>query len=196
MSAYIYCIINHITNQRYIGKTEHSVQTRFQRHKSNALRGDDTYLYRSMRKYGVDNFSIDLVETTTEDLVNLREVYYIQSLLPEFNMTTGGDGGSTTHSRMWVNNGVENKYILKEDKIPEGFTKGRLCKFNDPLFQSEMGKRAHSKIDFTKRNVGNKWNNKSVVINGVEYESRKQAMQQLNITKHFLYKILNASNTN
>ena len=196
MSAYIYCIINHITNQRYIGKTEHSVQTRFQRHKSNALRGDDTYLYRSMRKYGVDNFSIDLVETTTEDLVNLREVYYIQSLLPEFNMTTGGDGGSTTHSRMWVNNGVENKYILKEDKIPEGFTKGRLCKFNDPLFQSEMGKRAHSKIDFTKRNVGNKWNNKSVVINGVEYESRKQAMQQLNITKHLLYKILNASNTN
>lgn len=196
MSAYIYCIINHITNQRYIGKTEHSVQTRFQRHKSNALRGDDTYLYRSMRKYGVDNFSIDLVETTTEDLVNLREVYYIQSLLPEFNMTTGGDGGSTTHSRMWVNNGVENKYILKEDKIPEGFTKGRLCKFNDPIFQSKMGKRAQSKIDFTKRNVGNKWNNKSVVINGVEYESRKHAMQQLNITKHLLYKILNASNTN
>lgn len=26
MSAYIYCITNHITNQRYIGKTEISVE--------------------------------------------------------------------------------------------------------------------------------------------------------------------------
>ena len=30
--------------------------------------------------------------------------------------------------------------------------KGRVCKFNDPEFQSEMGKRVQSKIDFAKRN--------------------------------------------
>jgi group I intron endonuclease len=191
MSTCIYQIKNHITDQCYIGKTEQSVQTRFKRHLSNAARGDETYLYRSIRKYGKDNFSVEILEITTKELLDSKEIYYIESLKPEFNMTTGGDGGSTTHTRMWINDGIQNKYILKEDKIPEGFIKGRLCKFNDPHFQSEMGKRAQSKIDFTKRNIGNKWNNKPVVINGVEYESRKHAMEQLNIAKHQLYKILN-----
>lgn len=191
MSTCIYQIKNHITDQCYIGKTEQSVQTRFKRHLSNAARGDETYFYRSIRKYGKDNFSVQILEITTKELLDSKEIYYIKSLKPEFNMTTGGDGGSTTHTRMWVNDGVQNKYIFKEDKIPEGFVKGRLCKFNDPQFQSNMSKRAQSKIDFTKRNIGNKWNNKPVVINGVEYVSRKHAMEQLNITKHQLYKILN-----
>ena len=191
MSSCIYQIKNHITDQCYIGKTEQSVQIRFKRHLSNAARGDETYLYRSIRKYGKDNFSIEILEITTKELLDSREIYYIESLKPEFNMTIGGEGGSTTHTRMWINDGVQNKYILKEDKIPEGFVKGRLCKFNDPKFQSTMGKRAQSKIDFTKRTTGNKWNNKPVVINGVEYESRKHAMEQLNIAKYQLYKILN-----
>lgn len=146
MSAYIYCITNHITNQCYIGKTELSVEKRFQRHKSNASRGDDTYLYRSMRKYGIDNFSISIIEETSKHLLSEKEIYYIKQISPELNMTTGGDGGSTTHTKMWINNGIINKYILKENNIPEGFVKGRLCKFNDPQFQREMSKRAHNKM--------------------------------------------------
>lgn len=146
MSTCIYQIKNHITHQCYIGKTEHSVQARFKRHLSNAACGDETYLYRSIRKYGKDNFSVQILEVTTKELLDSKEIYYIQSLKPEFNMTIGGDGGSTTHTRMWINDGIQNKYILKEDKIPEGFIKGRLCKFNDQKFQSEMAKRAHNKM--------------------------------------------------
>ena len=146
MSTCIYQIKNHITDQCYIGKTEHSVQARFKRHLSNAARGDETYLYRSIRKYGKDNFSVQILEVTTKELLDSKEIYYIESLKPEFNMTTGGEGGSTTHTRMWINDGIQNKYILKEDKIPEGFIKGRLCKFNDPKFQQAMSKRSHNKM--------------------------------------------------
>lgn len=151
MSAYIYRITNHITNQSYIGKTEHSVQTRFNRHKTNALRGDDTYLYRSMRKYGIENFSVSIVEETTPEIVDDREIFYIHEYNPEFNMTSGGDGGSTTHNRIWINDGIINKYILSTDIIPEGFSRGRLCKFNDSNFQKEMAYRAQSKIDTVAR---------------------------------------------
>lgn len=151
MSAYIYCITNHITNQRYIGKTEISVQKRFQRHKSNATAGGETHLYRSMRKHGVENFSIVVLEDTTKELINIRESYHIQTTNPELNMTVGGDGGSTTHTKMWITDGSINRYISEYDVIPEGFTRGRICKFNDPVFQSQMGKRAQKNIDLYKR---------------------------------------------
>lgn len=153
MSAYIYCITNHITNERYIGKTENSVQKRFQRHKSNAAAGSETHLHRSMRKYGFDNFSVVILEETSKEIINIRESYYIQTTKPELNMTTGGDGGSTTHIKMWITDGYINRYISKEDTIPEGFTRGRTCKFTDPVFQSQMGKRAQKNIDLYKRGL-------------------------------------------
>jgi len=106
-----------------------------------------------MRKYGVDNFSVHLVEETTKDLLNSLETHYIKTTRPELNMTSGGEGGSTTHNKMWVTNGIINKYILKTDEIPEGYFRGRVCKFNDPEFQSEMGKRAHKNVDLSERGL-------------------------------------------
>lgn len=194
--AYVYLITNNITNQRYIGKTERSIETRFKKHKSNAIRNKDTLLYRSMRKYGIDNFSIIILEETTKETVSEREIYFINRDSPELNMTNGGDGGSTTHNRIWINNGFENKYIRNDDIIPESFVRGRICKFNDSEFQREMGKRAQFKIDFSKRNVGNTWNNKPVIIDGVEYISRKRAMEQLNITKYHLRRIIDERSNN
>lgn len=98
-----------------------------------------------MRDYGVDNFSVSLIEETTNDLVNTREIYYIDKLKPALNMTAGGDGGSTTHNYMWIHNGTENNYVLKSSSIPDGWVRGRLCKFNDPDFQREMSKRSDVK---------------------------------------------------
>jgi group I intron endonuclease len=196
MSTFIYKIKNHITNQCYIGKTTNTVQKRFNRHLSNAARGDETYLYRSIRKYGKENFSVEILEETSKDLLDSKEIYYINLLKPEFNMTLGGEGGSTTHNRIWVNNGIENKYILKEDNIPDGFVKGRICKFNDVEFQREMSSRGKSKINYLKVKqslLDNKVNCKPIIIDNVEYYSRKYAIQQLNITKHQLYKIINAN---
>jgi hypothetical protein len=99
-----------------------------------------------MRKYGVENFTVNLLEETSEELLSSLEIHYINLLKPSYNMAKGGEGGSTTHLRMWINNGTQNKYILKEDTIPTGYVKGRLCKFNDPEFQQSMSKRAHNKM--------------------------------------------------
>lgn len=187
MSAYIYRITNHITSQCYIGKTTNTIEKRFARHISNALRGDETYLYRSMRKYGVENFSVDIVEETNAQELNEREIFYIQEISPELNMTVGGEGGSTTHNRIWINDGVTNKYILKADDIPEGYVKGRICKFNDPEFQKSMAKRASLKMtkeDFMKRGEAISKSKKGKTHIGVPHsQETKRKLSEISINR-------------
>ena len=53
-------------------------------------------LHRAMNKYGVDNFSFEIIDEVENDLLNQKEKEYIQqynSLVPNgYNLTTGGDG--------------------------------------------------------------------------------------------------------
>ena len=93
---FIYKITNTINNKTYVGKTTKSIQERFRKHQQSAKYGN-TYLYRAMVKYGVDNFKIEIVEECEGDL-NDRERHWIAELRPEYNMTGGGDGGDTSSS--------------------------------------------------------------------------------------------------
>jgi group I intron endonuclease len=95
MSSIIYRITNVVNSKFYIGKTSKTVGERFQRHCYNH-QNQNTYLYKAMRKYGVDNFIIEILEET--DSPNEREIYWIETLQPHYNMTIGGDGGDTSQS--------------------------------------------------------------------------------------------------
>lgn len=93
--AYIYQIINDINNKIYIGKTEHSIEKRFKQHCRDAFRPsiEKRPLYSAMRKYGIENFHIELIEET--DNPEEREIYWIeqkQSFKYGYNATKGGDG--------------------------------------------------------------------------------------------------------
>lgn len=96
----IYKIINNINKDFYIGKTSNDIETRFYHHKYNSQkRKSQTYLHRAMRKYGIKNFSISRIdEANTLKELNLKEIYWIESLSPRYNMTKGGDGGDTSNS--------------------------------------------------------------------------------------------------
>jgi group I intron endonuclease len=95
MSSIIYRITNAVNSKFYIGKTSKTVQERFQRHCYNHQK-QNTYLYKAMRKYGVENFTIEILEETNSP--NEREIYWIKTLQPHYNMTIGGDGGDTSKS--------------------------------------------------------------------------------------------------
>ena len=93
--AYIYQITNHVNGKIYIGKTYNTIERRFQEHNSERFRLEcqDRPLYRAMNKYGIENFSISLLEETQnpED----QEKYWIeklQSFKYGYNATLGGDG--------------------------------------------------------------------------------------------------------
>lgn len=96
----IYKIINLINGKFYVGKTTKTIEKRFQRHFYNHKTGN-TYLYKSMRKYGFDNFRIEIIEETAH--LNEREKYWIDILSPDYNMTKGGDGGDTSNSPNYIN---------------------------------------------------------------------------------------------
>lgn len=63
--SYIYKITNIITNKIYIGYTSQNINKRFYQHKYEAFNTDKesnhSYLYQSMRKYGTENFIINII---------------------------------------------------------------------------------------------------------------------------------------
>lgn len=93
--AYIYQITNKLNGKIYIGKTERSVQERWKEHCRDYLkeRCEIRPLYRAMKKYGVENFFIEVIEET--DNPEEREAFWIQqkgSFKSGYNATLGGDG--------------------------------------------------------------------------------------------------------
>ena len=93
--AYIYQITNDINGKIYIGKTERSVEERWQEHQRNRDKESckDRPLYRAMNKYGIEHFHIEVLEET--DTPEERETYWIeqkQSFKYGYNATIGGDG--------------------------------------------------------------------------------------------------------
>ena len=97
MKGYIYIIKNSINEKVYIGQTARTIEARWSQHKASALRGDTQgiILYNAIRKYGVNNFYVSLLEETEIENLNERERYWIKyynSKTPNgYNVREGGD---------------------------------------------------------------------------------------------------------
>lgn len=92
----IYCIKNIVNNKIYIGKTTKTLTERFNSHLSSAKYGSNSILHKAIRKYGVDNFKLSIIESViqNESILNDREIFWIKKFKPEYNMTSGGEGSS------------------------------------------------------------------------------------------------------
>lgn len=93
--GYIYIIRNKINDKVYIGKTNVTIEQRFRDHiyDSKKRRCEKRPLYSAMRKYGADQFYIELIEETND--TSNREKYWIafyNSYHYGYNATIGGDG--------------------------------------------------------------------------------------------------------
>lgn len=91
----VYKITCSVNGKIYVGITKHSIEKRFQGHCKSAKRGSPNKIHNAMRKYGVENFSVELIETVeTREEANLREMYWVsfyKSKESGYNMTEGGD---------------------------------------------------------------------------------------------------------
>lgn len=92
----IYKIENKINHKIYIGQSI-DIKTRWTAHKRCSKYNDkkDYRLYQAINKYGLDNFDFSIIEECKPQLLNEREIYYIQqydSYNNGYNMTYGGSG--------------------------------------------------------------------------------------------------------
>jgi group I intron endonuclease len=152
----IYQITNTVNHKIYIGKTKKTTEERFKRHYY-AHTKSDTYLYRAMRKYGFDNFKIEIIENVDSDL-DSREKFWIKELSPHYNMTEGGEGGDTSSSPNFITS--MEKYHSKKD--PSSYASyGMLGK--------TLSEQARQKLS--------KKNSYPVMCEGIVYSSIKEAQE-------------------
>ena len=114
---YIYKITNKINQKIYIGKTRYTPSYRWSQHVYAALKAKDKeeydyLLHRAIRKYGVENFLIEVIEEVQdESLLDDRENfwidYYNSCVLEKdsngYNMTYGGKGSPKINKKKIFN---------------------------------------------------------------------------------------------
>ena len=98
----IYKITNTKNNKVYIGQTINSLEKRFNRHKTDALNNIlDTHFARAIRKYGIDAFKPEIIDTAnSQEELTKKEQYWIQyynSIQDGYNETDAAEksGGNT-----------------------------------------------------------------------------------------------------
>ena len=76
MEKYIYKITNLINGKSYIGQTN-DYKRRFREHREKNYCNAEDLLYKAFDKYGIDNFSFEVIEDKTPNY-NEREKYWIK----------------------------------------------------------------------------------------------------------------------
>lgn len=73
----VYKITNKINGKVYIGQTTETLEKRWKRHCGYQL-NDGTYFHNAIKKYGADNFSVELLAEANNQLeLDEKEFYYI-----------------------------------------------------------------------------------------------------------------------
>ena len=92
---HLYIIENSVNSRVYVGITTRSLAKRWAEHMGDARRGVDRALYKAMRKYGIEKFTIRSVETADSwDDLCLKEIALLKTLKKKvkYNYSSGGDG--------------------------------------------------------------------------------------------------------
>lgn len=88
----VYLVTNRVNDKQYVGQTIRPLQDRWRDH---CRVKDDNYFHRAIRKYGAENFTVEIIDTaeTLEEL-DRKEMYWISklgTLCPHgYNIMAGG----------------------------------------------------------------------------------------------------------
>lgn len=104
MKGIIYKVTNKVNGKSYIGQTRYTLEFRWRQH---LHKKDNVYFHNAIKKYGAENFSLEVLEECDVDKLNSREIFYIakyNTFEEGYNLTIGGDG---------------NRRLILDDKYDE-----------------------------------------------------------------------------
>lgn len=147
----IYIIKNKINDKVYIGQTTTDIKTRFNQHcKKSTLKSRHYKIYNAIKKYGKENFYIEILEQNIDiNKLDEREIYYIEkynSYLKGYNSTKGGDGRV-------INKQYDEKQIIELYK--KGYSLKKIGKIYN--VSGATISRVLNKLNVKTRHDGNKY---------------------------------------
>lgn len=98
MYGTLYRIFNINSGKSYIGKTYYDIHDRLRGHLKDRHRFKDRPLYRAFNKYGIDNFSLEILgyfESGNLELEEIEAISKFDSYHNGYNATKGGEGSKT-----------------------------------------------------------------------------------------------------
>lgn len=94
----VYQATNTLNGKSYIGYTSKTLEKRLEWHLADSKRGSSCYFHSAIRKYGWKVFRAEvLCIEETKSGAQESEVLYILDKCPEYNMTLGGESGSSVN---------------------------------------------------------------------------------------------------
>ena len=93
----IYKITNKLNGKSYIGQSI-DIKRRWREHKNN-IGSNKNPLYLDFQRYGIDNFSFEVLEKCEREKLDGKEIQYIKQFntyREGYNLTIGGQGDNTT----------------------------------------------------------------------------------------------------
>lgn len=136
----IYKIENKINGKVYIGQSI-AIKTRWQQHKYEAKTGESQApLYLALRKYGIENFSFEVLEECPQELLNEKEIFWIAHYKSNdrdfgYNVLAGGQNGGVLYPNEWFyelwDAGFSVGEIQKELGVSHGTVRAKLEGYKD-----------------------------------------------------------------
>lgn len=117
--GFIYKITNKNNQHAYVGQTRISIEQRWKDHcRVSFNENSDEYnfpLHRAIRKYGKNNFIIELIEQCEDSVLDEKEIYWINELKTYengYNASLGGNGHGKYDYDKIVNFYLSNNFSI------------------------------------------------------------------------------------
>jgi group I intron endonuclease len=141
----IYKTVNRLNGKFYIGQEKNYNPRYF---------GSGIYLIRAIEKYGLENFTKEIIEDKieTKQLLNEREIFWIDffdSRNPKkgYNIASGGQGGDFLSQELKDKRGIKISEVRKGKHLSDAHKKAIQKAFEKPR-KEKTGKRSGEKNGF------------------------------------------------